>query len=110
MAKAAAREDRLAPAKSVDAGPLIGLGERIGGIGIDDPPQLRLAIGGEPAIPRLLRQIAGFLWIAVEIEELRRHAGVIDVFEPPLPDHKGAGRGAGGVVFGEDRPTRSRAA
>src|SRR3989440_12607967 len=77
MAEAATREDRLAPAKGVDAGALIGLGERIGGIGIDDPPQLRLAIGGEPAIAELLRQIAGFLWVAIEIGELGRHAGGI---------------------------------
>src|SRR6059058_5934956 len=89
MPEPATREDRLAPAKGVDAGALIGLGERIGGIGIDDPPQLCLAILGEPAIAGLLRQIAGFLWVAVEVEQLRHHAGVIDVFEPPLADHKG---------------------
>ena len=110
MPKPATREDRLAPAKGVDAGPLIGLGERIGGIGINDPPQLRLAIGGEPAIAGLLRQITGFLRVAVEIEQLRPHAGVIDVFEPPLADHKGAGRRAGGMVFRQHRPPRRNTA
>ena len=54
MAEAATREDRLAPAKGVDAGALIGLGERIGRIGIDDPPQLRFAILGEPGYQGLV--------------------------------------------------------
>jgi len=73
MPKPATREDRLAPAKGVDAGALIGLGERIGRIGIDDPPQLRFAILGEPAIPRLLRQIAGFLRVAIIAASCRRN-------------------------------------
>ena len=63
-----------------------------------------------PAIARLARQIAGLLRVGVEIEQLRRHAGVIDVFERALADHEGAGRRAGGVVFAEDRAPRRRAA
>ena len=48
IAEAAAGDDRLAPAHRGDARPLIGLCQRVGGVGIDDAAQRRLAIGDEP--------------------------------------------------------------
>ena len=44
MAEAPELEDRLAAAIGGNAGPLIGLGQRVGGIGVDDEAQLAFAI------------------------------------------------------------------
>src|SRR5260370_41059389 len=79
IADAAAGEDRLAPAEGGDARSLIGLRQGVGGVGIDDTAQFRFALGDEAAIAGLAPKVAGFLRVGVEGEELRRHAGVMDV-------------------------------
>src|SRR5438034_11016898 len=76
IAEAAAGEDRFASAKGGDARRLVGLRQGVGGVGVDDTAQFRLALGEKAAIAGFACQIAGFLRVGAEIEELRRNAEV----------------------------------
>jgi hypothetical protein len=82
----------------------------IDGLGIDEPAQGRVAVGDHAAVACLLPEVAQLQRVGGEVEELRRHADIVDVLEGTAADHEGTGDVDGGVVFAQHGGRRDEAA
>ena len=88
MAEGAAREDGLAAAELCDARLLVGTRLAIDGFRGDDVPQVVEAVADQALIAGITAQVVALLGIAMQIEEHRRHADVMNELERPMAGHE----------------------
>src|SRR2546425_1060377 len=103
MGKASASKNGFAPAERSELRFLIGKCLPVGCFRIDDLAQCPLTVHHHTAIVDVLTEIASFLRILIEIEKLRRHADIVDVFKTTFADHEGAGSGANRMILAHHR-------
>src|SRR5262245_16313595 len=110
MAEAAPGEDGLPTTELADPGGLIGARLGVHLFRVDDLAERRFAIGEHWSVVGLLAEVVALRGIGLQIEELRRHADVVDELEFAVADHENAGGGPGGVILAEDGSFRDHAA
>src|SRR5689334_14890786 len=102
MTEAAPGKDRRWPAQGGNFGGLVLARPLIGYFRVYDLAQGGLAVGHQPAIAGLAIEIPRLIGIGLEVEQLWRHADVVDVLELALADHEGSSGGTGRVIFAHD--------
>src|SRR6185437_2391583 len=110
IAEGATREDRLAAAELRDASRLVRARATIDRFRIDDPPQLRETVANQTGVAGIGREIVALLRVAIEVEQHRRHADVVDELERAVANHERPGRAAGCVVLAQHGSARRGAA